>query len=97
MNDLSFEKPDLRRFPCLGLAFEAMVSGASAPVTLNAANEIAVAAFLDGTIGFDGIPRLVADVMERIPLTAIENLEDVMQQDEQARREANNWVKKIYG
>jgi 1-deoxy-D-xylulose-5-phosphate reductoisomerase len=97
MNDLSFEKPDLRRFPCLGLAFEAMASGASAPVTLNAANEIAVAAFLDGTIGFDGIPRLVADVMERIPLTAIENLEDVMQQDEQARREANNWVKKIYG
>jgi 1-deoxy-D-xylulose-5-phosphate reductoisomerase len=97
MNDLSFEKPDLQRFPCLGLAFEAMASGASAPVTLNAANEIAVAAFLDGSIGFDRIPRLVADVMERIPVTAIENLEDVMQQDQQARREANDWVKKIYG
>lgn len=97
MNDLSFEKPDLQRFPCLGLAFEAMASGASAPVTLNAANEIAVAAFLDGAIGFDGIPRLVSDVMERIPVSAIENLEDVMQQDQQARREANDWVKKIYG
>ena len=97
MNDLSFEKPDLKRFPCLGLAFEAMASGASAPVTLNAANEIAVAAFLDGTIGFDEIPCLVADVMERIPVSAIENLEDVMQQDQQARREANDWVKNIYG
>jgi len=97
MNDLSFEKPDLKRFPCLGLAFEAMASGASAPVTLNAANEIAVAAFLDGTIGFDEIPCLVADVMERIPISAIENLEDVMQQDQQARREANDWVKNIYG
>jgi 1-deoxy-D-xylulose-5-phosphate reductoisomerase len=97
MNDLSFEKPDLQRFPCLGLAFETMASGASAPVTLNAANEIAVAAFLDGTIGFDGIPQLVADVMERIPVSAIENLEDVMQQDQLARRKANDWVKKIYG
>ena len=97
MNDLSFEKPDLVRFPCLALAFEAMASGASAPVTLNAANEIAVAAFLDRKIGFDSIPRLVADVMERISISAIENLEDVMHQDRMARREANDWVKKFYG
>ncbi len=97
MNDLSFEKPDLQRFPCLGLAFEAMASGASAPVTLNAANEIAVDAFLDGRIGFDGIPSLVANVMERIPVSAIENLQDVMRQDQRARREASDWVKKIHG
>jgi 1-deoxy-D-xylulose-5-phosphate reductoisomerase len=97
MNDLSFEKPDLQRFPCLGLAFEAMASGASAPVTLNAANEIAVASFLRGSIGFEDIPRMVADVMEHIPQSAIETLEDVMQQDLLARRKANEWMKKIYG
>jgi len=97
MNDLSFEMPDLQRFPCLGLAFQAMAIGASAPVTLNAANEIAVSAFLDGSIGFEDIPRLVADVMERIAVSAIENLEDVMQQDLSARREANEWMKKTYG
>ena len=97
MNDLSFEKPDLERFPCLGLAFQAMASGASAPVTLNAANEIAVDAFLGGKISFDAIPRLVADVMERIPVSAIETLEDVLQHDRHARREANDWVMKIYG
>jgi len=97
MNDLSFEKPDLQRFPCLGLAFEAMASGASAPVTLNAANEIAVGAFLDGKIGFDSIPRLVADVMERIAVTAIESLEDVLLHDRLARRAANQWVTDLYG
>ncbi len=97
MNDLSFEKPDLQRFPCLGLAFDAMAVGASAPVTLNAANEIAVAAFLDRKIGFDDIPRLVADVMERIAVSAIENLGDVLQQDRLARLEADQWVKKTYG
>ena len=56
INDLSFEKPDLDRFPCLGLAFEAMHSGAGAPVTLNAANEVAVDAFLNRRMGFDRIP-----------------------------------------
>jgi len=97
MNDLSFEKPDLERFPCLGLAFEAMRSGASAPVTLNAANEVAVDAFLEGKIGFDRIPHLVAEVMERIALSAVESLEDVLEQDQQARQSANQWVAKFYG
>ena len=92
MNDLSFEKPDLDRFPCLGLAFEAMSEGASAPVTLNASNEVAVAAFLDGKIRFDQIPRLVGDVMERISVTAVENLDDVFEQDRLARQTAQQWV-----
>jgi len=97
MNDLSFEKPDLDRFPCLGLAFEAMRSGASAPVTLNAANEVAVDAFLGGRIGFDRIARLVGDVMERIAVTGVKNLEDVLEHDRQARRAANEWVADSYG
>ncbi len=97
MNDLSFEKPDLDRFPCLNLAFEAMHSGASAPVTLNAANEVAVAAFLERRIGFNHIPQLVAEVMERIAVTAVKDLDDVMDQDRQARRTANEWVANFNG
>lgn len=95
MNDLSFREPDMERFPCLGLAFEAMRAGASAPVVLNAANEIAVDAFLKRRIGFELIPRLVADVMERIELTAVQTLQDVLEQDRKARRVANDLVVKM--
>lgn len=97
MNDLSFEQPDLARFPCLGLAFQAMRSGGSAPVTLNAANEVAVDAFLNGRIGFDGIARLVGDVMERTAVTGVQNLDDVLEHDRLARQTANEWVANIYG
>ena len=97
MNDLSFEKPDLARFPCLGLAFQAMRSGASAPVTLNAANEVAVDAFLNGRIGFEGIARLVGDVMERTAVSGVQNLDDVLEHDRQARQTANEWVANFNG
>jgi 1-deoxy-D-xylulose-5-phosphate reductoisomerase len=97
MNDLSFEKPDLDRFPCLPLAFEAMRSGASAPVTLNAANEVAVDAFLHGRIGFDRIPRLVRDVMERIAVAGVQNLDDVLEHDRHARQTAKEWVTNFHG
>jgi len=97
MNDLSFEQPDLARFPCLGLAFQAMRSGASAPITLNAANEVAVDAFLTGRIGFEGIARLVGDVMERTAVSGVQNLDDVLEHDRQARQTANEWVANFYG
>jgi 1-deoxy-D-xylulose-5-phosphate reductoisomerase len=97
MNDLSFEPPDLDRFPCLGLAFQAARSGASAPVTLNASNEVAVDAFLKGRIGFDQIPRLVGDVMERTAVSSVQNLDDVLEHDRQARQTAKQWVAKKYG
>ena len=97
MNDLSFEQPDLARFPCLGLAFQAMRSGASAPVTLNAANEVAVDAFLEGRIGFESIARLVGDVMERTAVSGVQNLDDVLEHDRQARQTANEWVANFYG
>jgi len=95
MNDLSFREPDLNRFPCLGLAFQAMRAGASAPVTLNAANEVAVDAFLDHRIGFELIPRLVAEIMERIEVTAVQTVQDVLDQDRMARRLANDWVGRL--
>ena len=89
MNDLSFREPDFERFPCLGLAFQAMRTGESAPVTLNAANEVAVESFLQGKIGFDRIPQLVSGVMDRVEISAVNNLDDVLGQDQLARNKAN--------
>jgi 1-deoxy-D-xylulose-5-phosphate reductoisomerase len=85
INDLSFREPDLQRFPALGLAFEAMAAGDSAPAILNAANEIAVEQFLEGRIGFSHIPELVEDVMNHVPVTPLEGLSDVLEQDRLAR------------
>ena len=64
---LTFEEPDMERFPMLGLAFDAIGKGGNAPCTLNAANEVAVAAFLKGRIRFVDMPGLVQDVMEKTP------------------------------
>ena len=85
INDLSFREPDLDRFPCLSLAFAAMQTGDSAPAILNAANEIAVEAFLDGRIGFKRNPDLVEEVLNRVPVTPLNSLGDVMEQDRLAR------------
>jgi 1-deoxy-D-xylulose-5-phosphate reductoisomerase len=95
MNDLSFREPDLQRFPCLGLAFEAMRRGDSAPAVLNAANEVAVESFLQGRIGFDRIPALVGEVMNRTAITPMNSLEDVLGQDRAARRLADELVEKL--
>jgi 1-deoxy-D-xylulose-5-phosphate reductoisomerase len=64
MGRLDFEPPDVTRFPCLGLAYDALRAGGAAPVALNAANEVAVQAFLDRRIPFPGIPRLIATTLE---------------------------------
>jgi len=86
MTELSFREPDLQRFPCLGLAFAAMREGESAPVTLNAANEIAVQAFLDQRIRFDQIAGLVGETLERAQRQAIHTVQDVLEHDAMARR-----------
>ena len=88
INDLSFRQPDLERFPCLSLAFAAMNTGDSAPAILNAANEVAVESFLGGQIGFKNIPELVEEVLNRVPVTSLASLEDVMEQDRLARSRA---------
>lgn len=92
MNDLSFSEPDLERFPCLALAFEAMRTGDSAPAILNAANEVAVESFLQGRIGFDRISQLVDQVMQQLEVTSLNNLDDVLAQDRRARRCAIDYV-----
>jgi 1-deoxy-D-xylulose-5-phosphate reductoisomerase len=88
MSDLSFREPDLQRFPCLGLAFAALHEGASAPVTLNGANEVAVEAFLNEQIRFDQISTLVGEVMQGSEKHAVNSLEDVVEFDAMARRKA---------
>ncbi len=82
---LAFEKPDLARFPCLGLAVHAARIGRSAPVVLNAVNEVAVAAFLERRIGFTLIAELIARVLERHNVVEPESLEHVKALDADAR------------
>ncbi|MGO4327808.1 1-deoxy-D-xylulose-5-phosphate reductoisomerase [Cupriavidus sp. 2TAF22] len=85
---LTFETPDLTRFPCLGLAFDALRAGGLAPATLNAANEVAVEAFLQGKVRFTDIARIVAGVLERTAGGSADALEAVLGADQEARRRA---------
>jgi len=82
---LEFMEPDEQTFRCLGLARAAGLAGGTAPAVLNAANEAAVAAFLDGRIGFLDIPALVADALERIPQGPGDDLQAVLGADRAAR------------
>ena len=82
---LHFESPDFVRFPCLSLAYRAVQTGQSAPTSLNAANEIAVAAFLDQKIGFTNIAQVIKRVLDLAPLTPLNNLTDVLKADAIAR------------
>ena len=88
MRQLSFEKPDERRFPCLRLAYNALERGGTAPAVLNAANEVAVEAFLAGRLPFTGIARLIADALDAVPAVEAASLEAVMAADGEARRAA---------
>jgi 1-deoxy-D-xylulose-5-phosphate reductoisomerase len=83
-----FEPVDRRRFPSLDLAYAALRAGGTAPAVLNAANEVAVQAFLDGRLGFPGISRVVAGVLERHQTAPVRSLDDVLAGDRAARREA---------
>ena len=82
---LDFEEPDLVNFPCLGLAYEAARVGLDAPVVLNASNEVAVQAFLDGRIGFTHIAQVVADTMTRAIFKEPDSLSGVQEADKEAR------------
>jgi 1-deoxy-D-xylulose-5-phosphate reductoisomerase len=85
---LDFEAPDEARFPAIRLAREAIRAGGGAPALLNAANEVAVAAFLDGRIGFLDIAAIVEAVLERIAAPPVRGIEDVRALDAQGRAEA---------
>jgi 1-deoxy-D-xylulose-5-phosphate reductoisomerase len=89
---LDFVAPDFERFPCLSLAYQALRTGGTAPAVLNAANEVAVEAFLNRKISFLDIPRLIADVLNAHSGEAVNTLEDVLMADKQARVAAQKWM-----
>jgi 1-deoxy-D-xylulose-5-phosphate reductoisomerase len=92
---LDFEKASTRRFPCLRLAREAMKKGGAFPCALNAADEIAVAAFLERRLAFLGIPEVIERVLIRTPRVRFERMEDVLTADAEARRMAREEVAKL--
>ena len=89
---LDFEMPDLDRFPALRLAREALEQGGSAPIVLNAANEVAVAAFLDGRIGFCEISAMVAEALRQVDAAAPHSVDEVVALDQETRERASALV-----
>jgi 1-deoxy-D-xylulose-5-phosphate reductoisomerase len=89
IRNLSFEKPDAARFPCLALAYSALRAGGAAPAVLNAANEIAVEAFLAGRLAFTGIAGVIADTLAALPAGPADELAQVMEADARARELAH--------
>ena len=96
LRQLDFQPPDMRKFRCLGLAYEAAAEGGSKTVALNAADEVAVAAFLDGEIGFDEIPRLIEDVLSATKTGKMESIKQVLATDLEARRATRERVDQIH-
>ena len=89
---LHFSEPELARFPCLALAFAAAKAGGIAPTVLNAANEVAVAAFLDAGLPYLQIPAVVEKTLNAIALTNADSLEDILSTDAQARKVAREFI-----
>lgn len=92
---LDFMAPDYERFPCLSLAYQALRAAGTAPAVLNAANEIAVAAFLDKRIPFLSIPRVIAAVLDALPVSTVSCLDDVLSADTAARHAAQLQIQQL--
>ena len=92
VHQLNFERPDLARFPCLRLAYEAARAGGTAPAILNAANEAAVAAFLDRRLAFTGIPRVIEHCLARVAAGAADAIDAVLQADAETRKVAQTYI-----
>lgn len=92
LGSLQFAAPDLARFPCLQLAAQALAAGGTAPAILNAANEVAVQAFLAGQLRFTDIPRLVEATLQQVPHAAAAALANILDADGAARTVAEQWL-----
>ena len=92
LRHLDFSPPDLKKFPCLGLAYAAAEAGGAKTVALNAADEVAVAAFLEGEIRFDEIPRIIEDVLTATDSGKLDSIASVLEADATARRLAQERV-----
>jgi 1-deoxy-D-xylulose-5-phosphate reductoisomerase len=92
LRHLDFSPPDLKKFPCLRLAYEAAEAGGAKTVALNAADEVAVAAFLEGSIGFNDIPRIIEEVLGETNSVTLDSIAKVLEADTEARRYAQQRV-----
>ncbi len=89
---LDFQRPDMQRFPCLRLAYEAAAAGGTAPAILNAANEVAVAAFLEGQVGFNDISRIIEHTLANVIINEEAQLERILADDRRAREVARQTI-----
>ena len=97
LRHLEFSPPDMEKFPCLRLAYEAAEAGGAKTIALNAADEVAVAAFLEGHIRFDEIPRVIEDVLSETKTGKLESIREVLERDAEARRLAHQRVERLGG
>jgi 1-deoxy-D-xylulose-5-phosphate reductoisomerase len=95
LRHLDFCPPDMNKFPCLRLAYEAAEAGGAKTVALNAADEVAVAAFLEGSIAFDEIPRIIEDAISASNSGKLESIAKVLEADAEARRYAQERVRRV--
>jgi 1-deoxy-D-xylulose-5-phosphate reductoisomerase len=95
LRHLEFAPPDMEKFPCLRLAYESVETGGAKPVALNAADEVAVAAFLDGCIRFDQIPQVIEEVLHETKVGKLESIKEVLEADLQARGIAREKVGRL--
>jgi 1-deoxy-D-xylulose-5-phosphate reductoisomerase len=91
--NLEFFKPDIKKFPCLGIAYAAGLCGGTAPAVLNAADEVAVSAFMENKISFIDLPEIIEKILARHDSMNDPSLDDILQADRWARKE----TKKIIG
>ncbi len=96
-SQLNFQAPDIQKFPALDLARQAMRAGGLAPTILNAANEVAVAAFLKEQIGFTNIPQVVEHTLQKLENSVADNIESILNKDEIARHVAQQYISSIGG
>jgi 1-deoxy-D-xylulose-5-phosphate reductoisomerase len=95
LGSLTFEAPDLENFPCLRLARDAGIAGGTAPCTLNAANEVAVHAFLSGQIAFLDIAEVIEQTLSELPTRAVHSFDSLMDADLEARKSAANVIARL--
>ena len=95
LGSLNFFNPDYNKFPCLTLALEAMNSSGNAPAALNAANEVAVDAFLNRKIGYLDIHKIISLVMDRIEISTVKEIQDIYETDRFARELAMQTIKAL--
>jgi 1-deoxy-D-xylulose-5-phosphate reductoisomerase len=97
LKQLDFSPPDMDKFPCLRLAYEAVEAGGAKTIALNAADEVAVAAFLDGALGFEDIPATIEAVLRETSASKPESIEQVLDWDADARRRARHLIREAKG